>query len=120
MRYEEAYEGYQCKRLSQEEASQLLGVCSRTDQSYLCRHEETGLAGLLDKRLNQPSHHKAPVDEVMRRVDLYPGHYSGWKVKHFHSWYRRKSASQQSGYFPLSATPSGGIHNKQKRTIHVL
>ena len=63
MGYEDAYEGYQCKRLSQEEASQLLGVRSRTDQSHLCRHEESGLTGLLDKRLNRAWRHKAPVDD---------------------------------------------------------
>ena len=28
MRFEEAYEGYQAKRLTQEEAASLLGVCS--------------------------------------------------------------------------------------------
>ncbi len=96
MRYEEAYEGCQCKRLSQEEASQLLGVCSRTFRRYMCRHEESGLSGLLDKRLNQPWRHKAPVDEVMRLVELYTGRYRGWNVKHFHGWYRREHAGARS------------------------
>ena len=52
MRFEEAYEGYQCKRLSQEEAAILLGVCSRSFRRYINRYEESGLEGLCDKRLH--------------------------------------------------------------------
>ena len=37
MRFEEAYEGYQSKRLSQREAAQLLGVCDRSFRRYLTR-----------------------------------------------------------------------------------
>ncbi|WP_424947008.1 helix-turn-helix domain-containing protein [Candidatus Spongiihabitans sp.] len=73
MRFIEAYEGYQCKRLSQEEAARLLVICPRTLRRYLCCHEASGLEGLL----NQPSHRKAPADEAMRRVDLYVGNNHG-------------------------------------------
>ena len=68
MRFEEAYGGWTECRLSQEEAALLLGVCARTFRRYIDRYEEEGLDGLIDKRLSQVSHRRAPVDEVMRLV----------------------------------------------------
>ena len=65
MRFEEVYGGWQKKRLSQEEAATILGVCSRTFRRQICRYEENSLEGLNDKRLTQASHRRAPVDEVM-------------------------------------------------------
>ena len=65
MRFEEAYGGWQHGRLTQLEAASLLGVSDRTFRRYLGRYEEGGLEGLIDHRLEQTSHRKAPVDEVM-------------------------------------------------------
>jgi ActR/RegA family two-component response regulator len=42
LRFEEAYENWQARRLTQEEAARLLGVCERTFQRYLDRYEEAG------------------------------------------------------------------------------
>ena len=72
MRFEEAYNGWTESRLSQEEAALLLGVCPRTFRRYIDRYEEAGLEGLVDKRLSQVSHRRAPVDEVMRLVGPLP------------------------------------------------
>lgn len=60
MRFEEAYTSWQEKRLTQEEAASLLGVCERSFRRYINRFEEDGLQGLLDKRMAQVSSHKAP------------------------------------------------------------
>ena len=65
MRFEEAYGAWSKRRLTQEEAAQLLGVCERTFRRYIDRYEEEGLAGLVDKRLEQVSCHRAQVDEVL-------------------------------------------------------
>ena len=51
MRFEEALELWQSKRLTQEEAAQLLGICDRSFRRYIDRYEEDGLQGLIDKRL---------------------------------------------------------------------
>ena len=115
MRFIEAYDGYQCKRLSQEDAAMLLGVCPRTFRRYMCRHEETGLEGLLDKRLNQPSHRKASVDEVMKLVDLYRGRYSGWNVKHFYGWYQREHDGQRSYRWVKNALQGEGVVKKGRQ-----
>ena len=75
MRFEEAYEGWNRGRLTQEEAAMLLGVCDRTFRRYLIRYEDEGMEGLADRRLGQVSHRSAPVDEVMNLADLYNHRY---------------------------------------------
>ena len=96
MRFAEAYGGWQERRLSQEEAARLLGVCERTFRRYVDRYEDEGLDGLVDKRLGQVSARRAPVDEVVRTEALYRERYDGWNVKHFHSFYRREHAGTRS------------------------
>lgn len=96
MRFEEAYAGWQAGRLRQEEAARLLGVCERSFRRYIDRYHEAGLEGLIDKRMAQVSGRRAPVDEVMEVVDLYRDRYSGWNVRHFHSWYRRHHGGTRS------------------------
>jgi len=94
MRFEEAYGGWQARRLTQEEAARLLGVCERTFRRYIDRYEEAGLEGLIDKRLSQVSHRRAPVDEVMRLVEQYRGRHEGWSARHFYAWYRRDGGAR--------------------------
>src|SRR6185312_5991884 len=83
MRFEEAWLGWESGRLSQEEAARLLGVCERTFRRYLNRYREEGLEGLIDRRLMQVSHRRAPVDEVMRVTERYRERHAGWNAKHF-------------------------------------
>ena len=96
MRFEEAYGGWQERRLTQEEAARLLGVCERTFRRYVERYEDEGLDGLVDKRLGQVSARRAPVDEVVRTETLYRERYEGWNVRHFYSFYRRRHAGTRS------------------------
>jgi len=122
MRFEEAYGGWQERRLTQEEAARLLGVCERTFRRYIDRYEEAGLEGLIDKRLGQVSHLRAPVDEVVRLVDSYRDRHEGWNARHFHAWYRReggarsytwvKSKLQEAG--AMARAPAKGKHRKRR------
>lgn len=66
MGFDEAYTSWQDKRQTREEAARLLGVCKQTFRRYIDRYEDAGLEGLMDRRLNEVSHLKAPVDEVAR------------------------------------------------------
>jgi transposase len=97
MRFEEAYEGWQARRLTQEEAARVLGVCERTFRRYLDRYEEAGLEGLIDKRLEQVSHRRAPVDEVVALTERYRSRHLGWNVKHFYAWYRMAVGAATAG-----------------------
>ena len=71
MRFEEAYTGWQERRLTQEAAAELLGVCTRTFRRHINHFENEGMDGLLDKRMHQVSAQCAPVDEVMALEALY-------------------------------------------------
>ncbi len=122
MRFEEVYGSCQEKRLTQEEAARLLGVCQRTFRRYVNRYEDGGLAGLFDKRLSEASHRRAPVDEVMGVVDRYRRSHEGWSAKHYYAWYRRdggrrsytwvKSRLQEAGL--IAKALGRGKHRKRR------
>jgi transposase len=122
MRFEEIYGGWQERRLSQEEAARMLGVCERTFRRQISRYEESGLEGLMDKRLSQASHRRAPVDEVLEVVERYKQRHQGWSAKHFYSWYRRdggkrsytwvKCRLQEKGF--IAKAPGRGKHRKRR------
>ena len=122
MRFEEAYGGWEAGRLTQVEAASLLGVCERTFRRYLSRYEEGGLEGLIDRRLEQVSHRKAPVDEVMALTGSYRSRHLGWSAKHFYAWYRKdggtrsytwvKSRLQEEALVPKAK--ARGVHRKRR------
>ena len=96
MRFKEAYEDWHAGELTQIEAARLLGMCDRSFRRYLARYDEWDMQGLIDKRIEQISHRRAAVDEVLKLVALYNGQYEGWNVRHFHSWYRREHQGGRS------------------------
>jgi predicted DNA-binding transcriptional regulator YafY len=55
MQFEQAYDGWKHKRLTQEDAASLLNVCPRTFRRYINRYDDEGMSGLIDKRLSQVS-----------------------------------------------------------------
>jgi transposase len=94
MRFEEAYERWNGGGLTQAEAAQVLGMCERTFRRYVARYEADGLDGLVDRRLEQVSQRRAPVDEVLAVTERYRQRHLGWNVRHFHSWYRREGGER--------------------------
>jgi hypothetical protein len=112
MRFEEAYWAWQDGRFSQEEAARLLGVCERTFRRYLERFEEEGPTGLMDKRIGQISHRRAPVDEALALVELYRRGYPGWNVRHFHSWYRQDHGGTRSYTWAKLLLQAAGVVEK--------
>jgi transposase len=116
MRFEEAYEGWRVRRLTQEEAARLLGVHERTFRRYIDRYEEEG--ALIDKRLSQDSHRRAPVDEVLPLRELYRGRYEGWNVKHFHAWYRRDGGARSYSWVKNRLQEAGLVSRAAGRGKH--
>lgn len=94
MRFEEVYEGWNAGRLTQAEAAQILGMCERSFRRYLSRYEAEGLEGLIDRRLDQVSNRRAPVDEVLALTAQYRSRHTGWNVKHFHNGYGRSGGTR--------------------------
>jgi hypothetical protein len=122
MQFEEVLSWWTEKRINQEDAARMLGVCSRSFRRYVDRYYDRGLEGLMDKRLEQVSARKAPVDEVLALVDRYQARHRGWAVKHFYSWYRRdggrrsytwvKNQLQAAKVVPRA--PRRGAHRKRR------
>ena len=119
MRFKEAYDGWTQNRFTQEEAARLLGVSDRSFRRYLCKYKESGLEGLIDKRLDQISHQRAPVDEIVALKDLYQTRYFGWNVKHFFSFYKHKHAGMRGYTWVKTTLQKEGLVNKSsKRGAH--
>lgn len=123
MRFEEAYGGWQTRKLTQEEAGRLLGVSDRTFRRYVDRYDEEGFEGLRDKRLTQASARKAPGAEVQDVVERYRGRHKGWNVKHFYSWYRRDAGGRSYTWVKTKLQEAGlvargkgkGAHRKKRQ-----
>jgi len=118
MRFEEAYEGWQAGRLTQGEAASLLGVHERTFRRYGVRFEEEGLQGLIDHRLDEVSHRKAPVDEVMKVTERYRARHSGWSAKHYFAWYRREGGQRSYTWVKSCLQQAGLVKRAKKRGAH--
>lgn len=118
MRFEEAYQGWQQGRLSQSEAASLLGVHERTFRRYGVRYEDGGLEGLIDHRLEQVSHRKAPVDEVMKVTERYRQRHSGWSAKHYFAWYRREGGDRSYTWVKSCLQGAGLVKRAKKRGAH--
>jgi hypothetical protein len=80
------------------------------------------MEGLIDRRLEQVSHRKAPVDEVMALTASYRSRHLGWSAKHFYAWYRKdggtrsytwvKSRLQEEALVPKAR--ARGVHRKRR------
>ena len=84
MKFEDVYGRCYRGDLSQAEASEILGISERTFRRWRERYEAEGAAGLYDRRLGRVSARRAPVDEVMRVLDLFETRYPDFTAKHFH------------------------------------
>jgi hypothetical protein len=84
LRFEEAMERYRKRRLTAEDAGELLGMSGRHFRRLLVRHDAEGAEGLRDRRLGKPSPRRAPAAELTRMQMLYQERYRDFTVKHFH------------------------------------
>ena len=84
IRFEEIYGQYRMKRLSCEAAAEILGTSVSSFYRMRRRYEEEGSEGLADRRVGKLSARRAPVDEVMRVINLFETKYYDFTVKHFH------------------------------------
>ena len=84
MKFEDVYGRCYRGDLSHAEASEILGMSERTFRRWRERYEAEGAAGLYDRRLGRVSARRAPVDEVMRVLELFETRYPDFTAKHFH------------------------------------
>jgi hypothetical protein len=118
MRFQEAYEGWHKGRLSQEEAARILGICQRSFRRYRDRYEGKGMEGLMDKRISQASHRRAPLDEVMAVQEKYREGYGGWNVRHFHSFYQREGGRRSYTWVKSRLQEAGLVSRAKRKGVH--
>ena len=125
MRFESIYEDWLSGRITQPEAAQILGMCDRTFRRWMKRYQEAdeSVEGLIDLRMNQISHRRAPVDEVMALADLYGTYYQNFNVRHFHQFYYEHHEGKRSYNWVLKTlqaqklvvkAPKRGKHRKKR------
>ena len=118
MRYEEVYDRWSERELTQEQAAFALGMSSRTFRRYMDRYEEDGLEGLSDRRLGRASFRRVPVDEAMAMVERYRDRYQGWRVKHYYSWYQREGGTRSYTWVKKTLQERGLVSKAPKRGVH--
>ena len=118
MRFIEAYGEWNTGRLTQAEAGLVLGMCERSFRRYLSRYEADGLEGLIDRRLEQVSKRRAPVDEVMALTERFRGWHSDWNVKHFHSWYKRDGGLRSYTWVKNRLQEAKLVTKAEQRGVH--
>lgn len=115
LRFEEALERYRKRRLTAEEAGELLGLSGRHFRRLLVRYEEDGADGLRDRRLGKVSPRRAPPAELTRMQILYQERYRDFTVKHFHEQLVRRHNYQLSYTVTRLALQGAGLVAPHKR-----
>jgi transposase len=90
MRFSRLLERTEAKDLSQDEASEMLGISVRTFQRWADRYEAEGDEGLVDRRMGRRSPKRAPEEELERMLGLFRDKYADFTVKHFHEQLQKR------------------------------
>jgi transposase len=115
LRFEEALERYRKRRLSAEEAGELLGMSGRNFRRLTVRYEEDGVEGLRDGRLGKPSPKRASAVELSRMQRLYQERYRDLNVKHFHEHLVEHHGYKLGYTVTRLSLQSAGLVSKAKR-----
>jgi transposase len=90
LKFEDALSRYRKRRLTAEEAGELLGMSGRHFRRLIERYDEEGPDGLKDRRLGKPSPRRAPASELTRMQRLYQERYRDFTAKHFHEQLQKR------------------------------
>jgi hypothetical protein len=115
LRFEEALERYRKRRLTADEAGELLGMSGRNFRRLRVRYEEDGVDGLGDRRIGKPSPKRAPAAELTRMRRLYQERYRDLNVKHFHEHLVERHGYKLGYTVTRLALQSAGLASKAKR-----
>ena len=119
IRFEEALERYRKRRLTGEEAGELLGMSGRNFRRLCVRYDEEGVDGLRDRRIGKPSPRRAPAAELTRMQRLYRERYRDFNMKHFHEHLQERH-DYKLGYTVtrLALQAAGMVAKAKRRGIH--
>lgn len=119
MRFSSLLERTEAKELTQEAASEMLGINVRTFQRWAVRYEAEGDDGLIDRRMGRRSPKRAPEAELERMLGLFRDKYADFTVKHFHEQLRKRHG-YVLGYTvtKLALHAAGLVRKAPKRSAH--
>ena len=121
MRFDDIYDRFMERRISCEEASDLLGVSLSTFFRKRKRFESEFFDGRFDKRLNSVSPHKAADKEVELITKLYNEKYKGFSVRHFYEFAKREHELERSyNWARLTLQKHGAIKKSTRGGKHRL
>lgn len=119
MRFSDLFTQWTEKRLTQQEASMILGVSERTFRRYCRSFEEEGATDLYDARLAKIAHNAAPINEVMELLELFETRYSTFSTAHFYDMYKDKNGGSRSyNWVRLQLQEAGLTKKAKKRGAH--
>ena len=119
MRFSDLLDRAEAKELTQEAASELLGISVRTFQRWAERFEAEGNDGLADRRMGRRSPRRAPEEELERMLGLFRDKYADFTVKHFHEQLQKRHG-YVLGYTvtKLALHAAGLVRKAPKRSAH--
>src|SRR6267154_906096 len=115
LRFEEALERYRKRRLTADEAGEVLGMSGRNFRRMVVRYDEEGEEGLCDRRLGRASPRRAPAAELSRMQLLYQERYRDFTVKHFHEQLQKRHDYKLGYTVTRLALQASGLAAKTKR-----
>jgi len=107
------------KKITWEQAAEIIGISDRQMRRWKQRYEEFGYDGLFDHRLGKLSPKRVPwatVEEILR---LYQEPYADFNVRHFHEKLREQHHLRLSYTWVKQALQTAGLVKKsRKRGVH--
>ena len=96
MRFNEVYDKFKKKKLSCEEAAEILGVSLKTFYRKRQIYEKEDFQGVFDGRIGKVSPHKTADEEVRFLTKFYASKYLSFNVKHFYSQIKKSHDFKRS------------------------
>src|SRR5499425_3732054 len=112
------------KKITWEQAAEIIGIRDRQMRRWKQRYEEFGYDGLFDRRLGRPSPKRVPLATVEQVLGLYRDRYFDLNMRHFHeklksehqidlSYTWVKAALQRAGL--VARARQRGVHRKRRQ-----
>ncbi|MCB1101214.1 MAG: ISNCY family transposase, partial [Kiritimatiellae bacterium] len=97
------------------EAAEILGISTRTMRRWKTRYEIYGYDGLFDRRRQQPSPRRVPLEMVQQVLQLYRVEYEGFNVAHFHEKLVEDHGVELSYEWVKKALQTAGLVSKGRK-----
>ena len=119
MRFEEIYRKRTERRLTTEEAAEILGVTDRTIRRWCARYKEAGIGGLEDRRIGKKANNAAPIDEEIDLLELFKSRYADFRVAHFYDkWINEHGGTRSYTWVKTCLQEAGLVKKAKKRGAH--